>query len=121
MHRVAVNFVPKLLSHDQLEFHIDVMQDMLECAKGDPNFLRTVITVESLVSGSDPETKVQLLQLKSEAFPWPKKARQVRSSHSDSDFFFYYRDVHHGYAQEGQIVNKQYYQKVLNCLHDTVW
>jgi hypothetical protein len=38
---------------------------MLECAKGDPEFLKTVITVdETWVYGYGPETNVQLSQWK---------------------------------------------------------
>jgi transposase len=44
MCRVVAKFVPKLLSQEQRQLHLEVMQDMLECANGDPEFLKTVIT-----------------------------------------------------------------------------
>jgi hypothetical protein len=52
MRRVATKFVPKLLSCEQKELHLDVAQDMLECTNSDLDFLKTVITSdESWVYG----------------------------------------------------------------------
>jgi hypothetical protein len=80
MRRVAAKCMPKLLSCEQKELHLDVAQDMLECANGDLDFLKTVITGdESWVYGYDPESKAQSLQWKSPSSPRPKKAIQVRS------------------------------------------
>jgi AraC-like DNA-binding protein len=60
MCRVVVKFVPKLLSQEQQQLRLEVARDMLECANGDPEFLKTVITGdETWVYGYDPETKVQ--------------------------------------------------------------
>jgi hypothetical protein len=36
--------VPKLLLPEQQQLHLEVAQDMLECAKRDPEFLKTVIS-----------------------------------------------------------------------------
>jgi predicted DNA-binding protein YlxM (UPF0122 family) len=41
MCRVVVKFVPKLLLQEQYELRLEVTQDMLECASGDPEFLKT--------------------------------------------------------------------------------
>jgi hypothetical protein len=80
MRRVAAKFVPKLLSCEQKELLLDVVQNMMECANGDLDFLMTVITGdESWVYGYDPETKAQSSQWKSPSSPRPKKASQVRS------------------------------------------
>jgi hypothetical protein len=38
---VVVKFVPKLLSQEQQQLHLEVIQDMLECANGHPEFLKT--------------------------------------------------------------------------------
>jgi hypothetical protein len=35
--------VPGLLSQEQQQLHLEVTRDMLECANGDPEFLKTVI------------------------------------------------------------------------------
>jgi hypothetical protein len=60
---VVAKFVPKLLSQEQQQLLLEVAWDMLECVKGDPEFLRTVITGdETLVYGYDPEMKVQSLR-----------------------------------------------------------
>jgi hypothetical protein len=123
MRRVAAKCVPKLLSCEQKELYLDVAQDMLECANGDLDFLKTVITGnESWVYGYDPGTKAQSSQWKSPSSPRPKKARQVRRKvKAMLTVFFYYRGVvHHEYAPEGQNVNKQYYQEVLRRLRDAV-
>jgi AraC-like DNA-binding protein len=59
MCRVA-KFVPKLLSQEQQQLRLEVARDMLECANGDPEFLKAVITgYEMWVCGHDPETKLQ--------------------------------------------------------------
>jgi hypothetical protein len=56
---VAAKFVPELLSQEQQQLHLEVARDMLECANGDPEFLKTTITGdETWVYGYDPETKV---------------------------------------------------------------
>jgi predicted DNA-binding protein YlxM (UPF0122 family) len=44
MCRVVVKFVPKLLLQEQQQFRLEVARDMLKCANGDPEFLKTVIT-----------------------------------------------------------------------------
>jgi hypothetical protein len=44
MCRVVAKFVPKLLSREQQQLRLEVAQDMLECANGDPDFLKTMIT-----------------------------------------------------------------------------
>jgi hypothetical protein len=36
--------VPKLLSQEQQQLRLEVAQDMLECANGDPELLKTMIT-----------------------------------------------------------------------------
>ena len=63
MRRVSSKFVPKLLTMEQKQLRLEVSQDMLDCANGDPDFLNTVITGdESWVYVYDPETKVQSSQ-----------------------------------------------------------
>jgi hypothetical protein len=41
---VVAKFVPKLLSQEQQQLCLEVALDMLECANGDPEFLKTMIT-----------------------------------------------------------------------------
>jgi hypothetical protein len=60
MCRVVAKFVPKLLSLEQQQLHLEVAQLMLECANRNPEFLKTVITGDELwVYGHDLEAKVQ--------------------------------------------------------------
>jgi AraC-like DNA-binding protein len=76
MCRVVAKSVPKLLSQEQQQLCLEVARDMLECASGDPEFLKTVITGdETWVYGYDMETKVQSLQWKHSSSPRPKKAQ----------------------------------------------
>jgi hypothetical protein len=80
MCRVVAKFVPKLLSQEHQQLCLEVARDMLECANGDPEFLKTVITGdETWVYGYDPETKVQSSQWKHSSSPRPKKAQRVQS------------------------------------------
>jgi hypothetical protein len=41
MCRVVAIFVPKLLSQEHQQLRLEVARDMLECANGDPEFLKT--------------------------------------------------------------------------------
>jgi hypothetical protein len=75
MCRVVAKFVPNLLSQEQQQLHFEVTQDMVECAKGDPEFLKTVITGdETWVYGYDLEMKVQSLQWKHSSSPKAQKS-----------------------------------------------
>jgi transposase len=123
MCRVVAKFVPKLLSQEQQQLCLKVAQDMLECANGDPEFLKTVITGdETWVYEYDPETKVQSLQWKHSSSPKPKKAQRVRSKVKVllTVFFDYRRIVHHSYAPEDQTINQEYYLEVIHHLCDAV-
>jgi hypothetical protein len=94
MCRVVRKFVPKLLSQER---------DKMESANEDPEFLKTVITVdETWVYGYGPETNVQSSQWKHSSSPRPKKSKTSaeQSQGAAVFFFFYYSEiVHHIYAQ----------------------
>jgi hypothetical protein len=80
MSRVVAKFVTKLLSQEHQQLRLEVAWDMLECANGDPEFLKTVITGdETWVYGYDTETKAQSSQWKHSSSPRPKKAQRVWS------------------------------------------
>jgi histone-lysine N-methyltransferase SETMAR len=96
---------------------------MLECANGDPEFLKTTITGDEMwVYRYDPETKVQSSQWKQSSSPRPKKAQRVQSKVKVLlTVFFHYRGiVHHSYAPEGQTINNEYYLEVIYHLCDAV-
>jgi AraC-like DNA-binding protein len=76
MCRVVAKFVSKLLSQEQQQLRLEVARDMLVCANGNPEFLKTVITGdETCVYRYDPETKVQSSQWKHSSSPRPKKSK----------------------------------------------
>jgi hypothetical protein len=71
---VAAKFVPKLLLPEEQQLCLKVMQDMLECANRDPEFLKTVITGNEMwVYGYDRETEVHSIQWKHPTSQRPKK------------------------------------------------
>ena len=58
LRRVSAKFVPKLLTKPQKELRKEISEDMLDLANHDPEFIKTVITVDEMwVYGYDPETK----------------------------------------------------------------
>ena len=64
--RVAVKFVPCLLSEDQKANRLDVCHELKDQLETDPDFLSKIVTGdESWCYGYDPETKQQSSQLKS--------------------------------------------------------
>jgi hypothetical protein len=79
MCRVVAKSVPKLLLQEQQQLHLEVTRDMLECANGDPEFLKTVITGdETWVYRYDPKTKMPS-QWKHYSSPRSKRAQWVGS------------------------------------------
>ena len=134
LRRVFAKFAPKLLTEQQKDLRKEIFEDMLDLANHDPEFIKTIITGdetiingdETWVYGYDPETKFQSSQWKHPESSRTKKARQVRSNVKVMltcffDVFFDFRGiVHHGYAPEGQTINKEYYLQVLRCLRETV-
>jgi hypothetical protein len=76
MCRVVAKSVPKLLSQEQKQLHLEVARDMLECTNGDPEFLKTVITGdETWVYGYDPENEGAVIAV--EAFFIPKAQKNT--------------------------------------------
>ena len=105
-------FVPKMLTEQQKELQKEIAEDMLDCANHDPEFIQIIINGdETWVYVYDPETKFQSSQWKHPQSPRPKKARQVRSNVKVmlTCFFDYHIIVHHEYAAEGRVINKEYY------------
>ena len=62
MQRVLAKFIPKLLM-EKKELCVEIAQSILDCAKNDLEFTKTIITGdETWVYGYDPESKFQSLQ-----------------------------------------------------------
>ena len=102
-----MKFVPCLLTAEQKDDRVSVCTDLHEWAHNNPNFMSSVITGEECwVYGYDPETKQMSSRWNTASSPWPKKAWQVKST------------VHHEYTPKWQMVNKEFYKTVLQCLCD---
>ena len=72
MHHVSAKFVPRLLTDDQKENHVDISQELL--ANANENLLKIIITGdETWVYGYDVETKMQSSQWMGKGSPRPKK------------------------------------------------
>ena len=75
MQTESVKFVPKLLTMQQKQLHLEVSQHMLDYANSDPEFLNIVTTGdESWVYTYELETKAQLSQWKHSTSPGLKKS-----------------------------------------------
>jgi len=63
MRRVSAKFVPRLLTDDRKEKHVEISQELLAHVNGNENFLKNIITGdETWVYGYDVETKMQSSQ-----------------------------------------------------------
>jgi hypothetical protein len=66
MHHGAMKSVPRLLTNDQKQWHINICLKLWQGAKEDPTFSsRIIMDDESWIYGYEPETKQQSLQWKS--------------------------------------------------------
>ena len=80
MHRVTAKFMPRILTADQKQQHINVCTELRQLASDDETLSRVISGDESWVYGYNSETKQQSSQWKSPMSPRPKKARQVKSN-----------------------------------------
>jgi len=120
MHCVAAKFVPRILTADQKEQHVNVCTELHQLTSDDETFLSRVITGdESWVYSYNPETKRQSSQWKSSTSPRAKKARQVKSNLKSMiiTFFDIKGIVHKEFVPTGQTVNSGFYCEVLRRLH----
>ena len=62
MCHVSAKFVPRLLTDDQKENHVEICQELPANANGNENFLKNITGDEKWVYGYDVETKMQSLQ-----------------------------------------------------------
>ena len=99
MRKICAKFVPRVLREDQKERRCHDSREMVELINLDPAVLDAlVICDESWIYCYDPETKRQSSQWKHAGSPWPKKARQSKSTHIFLmiPFFFWHHwhDLH---------------------------
>ena len=75
MHRVAAEFVPRLMTSDQQGHCVQGCQGLLDHSENDKEFLSKILTGdESWVYGYEVETKVQSSQWTSKTSPRPKNS-----------------------------------------------
>jgi hypothetical protein len=121
--RVAAKFVPRILTADQKQRHVNVCKELCYITSNDATFLSRFITGdESWIYGYDPETKQQSFQWKSPNSLRLKKARQVKSKVENmlTIFFDFKGIVHKEFVMAGQTVNSAYYCDVLQRLRENV-
>ncbi|KAG2455326.1 MOS1T transposase, partial [Polypterus senegalus] len=123
MRRVCANFVPRLLTTDQMEFRMFVAGDLFQKSSQDPTFLEKIVTAdESWVYAYIPETKMRSSKWHTKSSPQPKKSRHVRSNTKVMRISFFDIDglVHHEFVPSGQSVTGVFYVQVLQRLRDAV-
>ena len=116
---VMAKFVLRLLLLDQTEHLAAVINDLIQTATNEPDFLKKSITGDEYwvaVHGYNPEMKTQLSQWKSLGSPHPKKVWQSCNKMKTmlTVFFDWKGVVHQENTPPGQTIYKQYY---LNILH----
>ena len=78
--KICAKKVPRLLTNEQKERHVEVYQDILTPLETNPNLLgRTITSDKSWIFKYDPFTERQSLEWKSPMSPRPKKARMSKS------------------------------------------
>jgi len=123
MHRIAVKFVLRVLTHDQKDSRVAICQELKETVINDPTLLLNVITGnESIVYAYDPETKLQSSQWKSPGSPRPKKAHIQKSKLKTMLICFLDQEgiVHREFVPPGMTVNADFYCDVLRRLRENV-
>ena len=123
MKRVSAKFIPWLLTEDQKNNRLNVCYGLREQVGSDPQILSKVVTGdETWWYSYTPETKQASSQWKTLNSPKPKKVRQVRSNVKTMliTFFDAHGIVHREFVPPGQIVNQQFYLKVLKRLRNSV-
>ena len=95
MRKICAKFVPRVLRKDQKEWRYHDSREMVELINSDIAVLDALVTCdESCIYSSDPETKRQSSQWKYAGSPWPKKARQSKSTHKHLMIPFFWQHWH---------------------------
>jgi len=77
--RVSAKFVPRLLTDNQKENRVEIIQELLANANGNDKFPKNTTGDKTWVYGYDVETKTQSSQWMGKGSPRPKKPRMSRS------------------------------------------
>jgi hypothetical protein len=118
MRCIAVKCVPRLLTNDQKQQHVDVCFKLRQKANEDPTFISRIIT--GWICGYDPETKQQSSQWKSPQSPRTKKARQFNKEYVHCFFSDAKGIVHRESVPPNITVNSEFYCDVLRRLRENV-
>jgi histone-lysine N-methyltransferase SETMAR len=122
MRHVCAEFVPLLLSDDQMECRKTIAGDLFEQSMQDPRFLGKVVAGdESWVFVYGPETKMRSSEWHTSSSPCPKKSRATKSNMVMLVAFFDDEGiVHHTFIPTGTSVTAAFYMDVLTHLHENV-
>ena len=123
MKYVVAKFILQLRLPEQTEHSASVAIDLIQITTNEQDLLKKVITWDVWwIYNYDWETKVQLSQWKSPGSPHPKEEWQscIKFKTRLTVFFDWEGVVHHGYASQGQTINKEYYLNVLLWLRESI-
>ncbi len=92
MKRAACRWVPQLLTPLQMEYHVNVFEELLERFNtAGVDFLHNIIMIDkSWMFHYDLEIKYQISQWKTMNMPPPKKVKIVRSAGNVMMIFFFF-------------------------------
>jgi hypothetical protein len=93
MRCTAAKSVPRLVTNDQKQQHVNECLELREKANEDPTFThisRIIKGDENWIYGYNPETKQQLSRWKSPQSPRAKKMQQVQSSSNSKLIVFFF-------------------------------
>jgi hypothetical protein len=123
MRRVCADFVPRLLSDDQMECRKNIAGDLFEQSTQDSSFLGKVVTEdESWLFTYDHETKMQSSEWHTSSSPRPKKSRATKSNIKIMLVAFFDDEgiVHRKFVPTGTSVTAAFYVGVLKRLLGSV-
>ena len=116
MRKICAKFFPRVLREDQKKRRCHDSREMVELINSDPAVLHALVTSdESWIYCYNSETKRQSSKWKHACSPWPKKAKQSKSTDKILMIPFFYSTgmIYMHWVPTGQTVNKEYYVEVL--------
>lgn len=112
MRRVSAKFAPKVLTPDRKDVRLSVPQDLLQCARNDENFIK------SIVAGMDTTQKLRSSLQCGRRLILQDRRRQNRADAVETVltvFIDYKGIIRHEFSPPDQIVNQDYCFSVLFC------
>ncbi|XP_046813878.1 histone-lysine N-methyltransferase SETMAR-like [Vespa crabro] len=121
MIRVFKRFVPRILSQYMKDIRMEIAEDNLETVRKNPELLKKIITGnETWICGHEYISNTELPS--SHWMPYQSKKPRFNSNIKVLllVFFDYEGIVHYEFAPPYQMIDKEYYQKVLDRLYTAV-